>query len=51
MDDKKCVICRCRYVGYGNNTQPVKSGQCCDKCNMKVVIPKRIEAIKTNGSW
>lgn len=31
--------CECKY---GNNAQPVKDGQCCNKCNMSVVIPARI---------
>ena len=32
------------YEG-GNNAEPVNSGRCCDKCNMEVVIPARLEII------
>lgn len=45
-----CCICGERIAGYGNCSQPVKDGRCCDKCNVKVVIPRRIElfnAIRT----
>lgn len=40
---KVCVICGKEYDGYGNNAQPVKDGNCCDKCNQEVVIPARIK--------
>lgn len=43
MEKKKCVICGKEFEGYGNNAQPVKDGLCCDDCNMKVVIPARLE--------
>ena len=42
-EDKKCVICGKPITGYGNNAQPVKDGNCCDKCNQEVVIPARIK--------
>ncbi len=38
-----CSICGKKYKGYGNNARPVNDGRCCDDCNFKVVIPKRIE--------
>ena len=41
-----CCICGEESEGYGNNPEPVrKTGQCCDACNRKFVIPARIEAI------
>jgi len=40
-----CVICGYEYQGYGNNAEPVKSGQCCTVCNSTVVIPARIKLI------
>lgn len=39
---QKCSICGKKYDGYGNNAQPVNNGRCCDECNIKVVIPRRI---------
>jgi DNA-directed RNA polymerase subunit RPC12/RpoP len=37
-----CSICKDTYDGWGNNAYPVNDGRCCDKCNMKVVVPARI---------
>lgn len=41
----KCCICGKEIKGYGNNALPIKDGICCDKCNMSVVIPTRINEI------
>jgi len=42
-----CVICGEEYEGYGNNPYPVKEeGECCDKCNLKVVVPERIRQLE-----
>ena len=41
----KCSICKDEIKGYGNNAEPVNGGRCCDKCNMEVVIPARLELI------
>ena len=38
----KCVICRRKFEGHGNNALPIKEGKCCDKCNQEVVVPFRI---------
>lgn len=41
-----CCICGESINGYGNNPEPYKSaedGQCCDSCNLKFVIPARLE--------
>ena len=35
------------YQG-GNNAQPVNDGRCCDDCNLKVVIPARLEILFKN---
>jgi hypothetical protein len=43
-----CCICGEKIEGYGNNAEPVKSGRCCDACNIKFVIPARIEQMKGN---
>jgi len=42
LDEKKCIICRQKFRGPGNNAVPVRKGQCCDNCNINVVIPRRI---------
>jgi len=39
----KCVICKQEYDGFGNNAEPVEEGECCDKCNMEVVVPARMK--------
>lgn len=30
---------------FGNNAQPVNDGRCCNRCNMEVVIPARLQEI------
>lgn len=46
-----CVICGEKSVGYGNNPSPVsETGRCCDACNMKFVIPARLEFYKETDS-
>ena len=41
--EKICCICGKKFIGYGNNPEPVKSeGRCCDNCNFSQVIPARI---------
>jgi len=37
---KTCSICRKKYLGFGNNAEPLKAGRCCDKCNTKVMIAR-----------
>ena len=41
----KCEICNKDFEGYGNNSEPIKSGYCCDECNMSVVIPSRMSQL------
>lgn len=42
-----CVICGKTFIGYGNNTFPVKDdGVCCDDCNAKHVIFARMNDLK-----
>ena len=38
-----CSICGEVIDGYGHCAQPVQNGRCCDKCNVEVVIPRRME--------
>ncbi len=42
---KKCSICNSKYYGYGNNAQPINEGRCCNECNVKEVIPARIDQL------
>ena len=44
-----CCICGEPIEGYGNNPEPFMSsmsGQCCDGCNLKFVVPARLASIK-----
>lgn len=36
-----CSICGVYYLGYGNNSQPINDGRCCDECN-SIVVSRRI---------
>lgn len=46
---QKCILCKKKFVGFGNNPEPLaKSGKCCDKCNVKVIVA-RIKFIKCLG--
>ena len=46
-DIKVCCICGKEYAGHGNNPYPIKEdGECCQACNWRVVLPKRIELSK-----
>lgn len=40
-----CCICRHRIPGYvhGNNAAPVAEGKCCNDCNARVIIKKRMQ--------
>ena len=41
-----CCICGEPIEGYGNNPEPyvsVDEGRCCDSCNVKFVIPARLD--------
>lgn len=43
-DVNSCIICGEEFEGYGNNPTPVtEKGRCCDACNLKFVIPARLE--------
>lgn len=44
-----CCICGEPIKGYGNNPEPfmdAEDGRCCDGCNLKFVIPARIDLMK-----
>jgi len=42
---KPCSICGVLMETGGHNSEPVKSGQCCDLCNSVVVIPFRFNLL------
>ena len=47
--ERHCCICGEVIDGYGNNPEPYMSaaeGQACDGCNLKFVIPMRLEQSK-----
>ena len=33
------------YWSTGHNASPVKAGRCCTTCNIRIVIPERLEGI------
>lgn len=41
----KCVFFGEKIAGHGNNAEPVKTGCCCDNCNLKVVVPERFKQL------
>ena len=43
--EKDCILCDKKIIGYGNNASPVKTGKCCDTCNIEVVIPARLGVV------
>ena len=45
----KCSICDKEEKGYGNNANPLNSGRCCDECNLKFVIPRRMLCLKNDN--
>jgi len=50
MKETKCVFCKTPIEdGCGNNPEPLKSkGECCDRCNLGLVIPFRLKGIIIN---
>jgi DNA-directed RNA polymerase subunit RPC12/RpoP len=42
----ECVFCDVEIEGYGNNSEPIKKGRCCNDCNSKLVIPFRLLSFK-----
>tara|TARA_R110001583_G_scaffold26174_5_gene94477 strand:+ start:232 stop:405 length:174 start_codon:yes stop_codon:yes gene_type:complete len=40
-----CSICSTEFIGFGNNSEPINDGQCCDGCNWSLVIPARVSQL------
>lgn len=38
----RCSICGKVIKGYGHSVSPLEGGACCDKCNIRVVLPVRL---------
>lgn len=46
---QKCILCKKKFVGFGNNPEPLaKAGRCCDKCNVDVINARLKIIIKQN---
>jgi len=45
---KECVFCSREIKDWGNNSQPIQKGRCCDDCNQKLVNPFRLQSFKNN---
>lgn len=39
----ECSICTDTFQGFGHNAEPVMGGRCCNTCNTKYVLPRRIK--------
>ena len=39
-----CSLCREHFYGHGHNPEPIKrfEERCCDDCNARYVIPRRL---------
>lgn len=43
----RCCFCNRTFPdSIGNNAEPLRSGRCCPKCNMALVIPFRMRIIR-----
>lgn len=40
--ERHCIICGEPLHDFGNNAAPYADGVCCNKCNLKFVVPERI---------
>lgn len=38
--EKQCCLCDRKYVGFGNNAEPLAKGRCCEMCNKKVIASR-----------
>ena len=49
MEKFKCCLCGKEVEGYGNDPSPIETqnenDECCDECNLAIVIPTRIELV------
>ena len=47
MEEKICILCNKSFTELGNNPSPLaSSGQCCDKCNEKVILARILDIKK-----
>ena len=45
-DTAICVICGREYTTVGNNAEPVATGECCNDCNIRYVVPARLKQLR-----
>ncbi|MCR5491947.1 MAG: hypothetical protein K6F32_07465 [Bacilli bacterium] len=42
-----CCLCHRRFIGHGNNPDPLATeGRCCDECNRKVIEARILKAME-----
>jgi len=47
----ECSICDSEIPRWeGNNAQPINSGECCEDCNYKYVVPERMKNLYKLGA-
>jgi len=44
---KRCSICGGPYTDHGHNAAPAFKGMCCTDCHVLVVLPARLEQLRT----
>ncbi len=40
-----CCFCGKDFGQHGNNAEPLRSGRCCDDCNLSKVVPSRLKQL------
>lgn len=41
----RCSICGKKFIGFGNNAEPLNKGRCCNSCN-DYVVAERIKRLR-----
>ena len=54
QEKKSCCFCGVALEDFKDQNSPFPANEdpdavCCDKCNMEIVVPARIEKIKENA--
>lgn len=45
-----CSLCGNEIIGKKHSANPIKRGQCCEKCNTKVILPLRVYLSMKNNN-
>jgi hypothetical protein len=40
MKEFTCCICEHSFYAYPNNAEPLATGECCDSCNIQVIMAR-----------